>query len=743
MIEHRSVVNRMVDVNQRLDVGPEDRVLALTALHHDLSVYDIFGVLVGGGTIVVPDAAGTRDPAHWAELMARERVTLWNSVPAFLEMLVEYLEHHTDREAILPRFLRCAVLAGDWIPVTLPDRLKALVKGVKIIGSGGPTETTIWDVWYPIEAVDPSWKSIPYGKPLTNARYDVLNEALEPCPVWVPGQLHIGGVGLARGYWRDEEKTRSRFLNHPQTGQRIYRSGDMGRYLPDGNIEFLGREDFQVKICGYRIELGAIESALQQHPAVRAAAVNAVGELRGHKRLVAYVVPGQEYAATVQKPQRPENDKLLEDFEQFQIEGVTLLDPLARIEFKLKQPGVRREPDRPTVPLIKPELDEALLRVYTGRRSHRKFVPDPITFDQFSQFLSCLYHIELDGLPKYRYGSAGGLYPVQTYLYIKPNRIEGLKAGTYYYHPREHQLVLLTADAQVDGSLHAPNNRLIFDESAFSIFLIGQLGAISPMYGKRDRDFCVLEAGYMSQLLMMDAPANRIGLCPIGDMKFEPIRHLFALEDGHVFLHLLLGGLIDTAQTKDWSSEQRSFAQEASRRSATAPPKSGDLASELRHFLKEKLPEQMVPSAFVLLDALPLTANGKVNRKALPEPDEIQPEPEVAYVPPQTDVERTLTAIVQEVLQVQQVGTHNNFFDLGGNSVHMVQILSKLQTAFQREVSITEVFRHPTISSLAAYLNQEQDEQPSFQRSSERADTRRSSLARRSAAKRKQQGMRE
>lgn len=736
MIEHRSVVNRLLDVNQRQAVGPEDRVLALTALHHDLSVYDIFGILAGGGTIVMPDAGRTRDPAHWVALMAREQVTIWNSVPAFLEMLVEYLEHQVEHAALLPRSLRWAILAGDWIPVTLPDRLRALVEGVQVIASGGPTETTIWDIWYPVGAVDPTWKSIPYGKPMANARYDVLNEALEPCPVWVPGELYISGAGLARGYWRDEEQTCARFLIHPRTGERIYRSGDLGRFLPDGNIEFLGREDFQVKIGGQRIELGEIEAALQQHPAVHAAVVNAVGELREYKRLVAYVVPTREHAESIHKQPQAMHGQLREEFQQYQqVEDVTLLDPIARVEFKLRQPGIRRESERPTVQLVKPVLDDTLLRAYIERRSYRAFAPEPIHFDQFSRFLSSLYHIELDGLPKYRYASAGGLYPVQTYLSVKSGRVEGLAPGTYYYHPRAHQLLLLSPDAQVERTLHAPNNRAIFDESAFSIFLVGQLSGIEPMYGKLARDFCVLEAGYVSQLLMMVAPESQIGLCPIGDMHFEPLRHLFALEDSHIFLHALLGGRIPAGQRPDWAAEQRSFRQATAQKPAMATVRQGDLAGDLRDFLKDKLPEQMIPSAFVLLDDLPLTPNGKVDRKALPEPDQALSEAEGVFIQPNTDTERTIAAIVQEVLDVEQVGIHNNFFDLGGNSVHVVQILNKLRERLQREIPITEIFRHPTIHALAAYLDRKQDEQPSFERSDERAEVRRTSLARRGTGK--------
>ena len=297
---------------------PEDRVLALSSLSFDLSVYDIFGTLAAGGTIIIPSASATRDPAHWAEVMVQEQVTVWNSVPALMAMLVEYA---AGRPEVLPHALRLVLLSGDWIPVTLPDRIKALVEGVQVISLGGATEASIWSILYPIETVDPAWKSIPYGKPMVNQRFHVLNEALEPCPVWVPGQLYIGGIGLAKGYWRDEEKTCASFITHPRTGERLYRTGDLGRYLPDGNIEFLGREDFQVKLQGYRIELGEIEAALTQHPAVRVAVVTAVGEPQGNKRLVAYVVPNQEQTLSINGLQSALHEELIEDFESAAREG--------------------------------------------------------------------------------------------------------------------------------------------------------------------------------------------------------------------------------------------------------------------------------------------------------------------------------------------------------------------------------------------------------------------------------------
>ncbi|MCU0680764.1 MAG: amino acid adenylation domain-containing protein [Polyangiaceae bacterium] len=290
VIDHRGALNTVIDVNERLGVGPDDRVLALSSLSFDLSVYDVFGLLAAGGAIVMPAAHAQRDPAHWLERLEAHGVTLWNTVPALFEMLAEYA---TGRGVRLPAALRWAMLSGDWIPLDLPRQAFALSDRLQLLSMGGATEASIWSIAYPVTTVDPSWASIPYGRPLRNQHFHVLDDDFEPCPTWVPGQLYIAGVGLAHGYWGDADKTRASFVRHPQTGERLYRTGDLGRYLPDGVIEFLGREDTQVKVHGHRIELGEIESALVQHGGVRAAVAAAVGE-RGARRLVAYVVPAVE-----------------------------------------------------------------------------------------------------------------------------------------------------------------------------------------------------------------------------------------------------------------------------------------------------------------------------------------------------------------------------------------------------------------------------------------------------------------
>ncbi|MEC5028423.1 MAG: amino acid adenylation domain-containing protein [Oscillatoria sp. PMC 1051.18] len=281
-IAHRSAVNTIEDINRRFGIGAGDRVLALSSLSFDLSVYDIFGILAAGGAVVLPEARRERDPRHWADLLHQQNITLWNSVPALMQMMVDSAKDLGD--------LRLVLLSGDWIPLALPGQIQTLNREVEIVSLGGATEASIWSICYPIKIVDSTGKSIPYGRPLANQRFYVLDEELEPRPFWVPGQLYIGGIGLAREYWRNEEKTTQSFITHPKTGERLYKTGDWGRYLPDGNIEFLGREDYQVKVNGYRIELGEIEAVLTQYSQVKQAVVDIIGNEVRNKRIVAYVV---------------------------------------------------------------------------------------------------------------------------------------------------------------------------------------------------------------------------------------------------------------------------------------------------------------------------------------------------------------------------------------------------------------------------------------------------------------------
>ncbi|HLL47574.1 MAG TPA: condensation domain-containing protein, partial [Longimicrobiaceae bacterium] len=290
-LAHRGVVNNLVDLNTRFGVGPRDRVLFLSSLSFDMSVYETLGTLAAGGTIVVPDARLERDPEHWAALVVRHGVTVWNSAPALLGVFVE---HAAGRPGPPPRSLRLAILGGDWVPVTLPGELRALSPGARVVALGGATEASIHSTVHPVHDEDAGRSSIPYGRPMANQRTYVLDDRLEPVPAGVPGQLYLAGVGLGRGYLDRPGLTAGRFLPDPFSatpGERMYRTGDRVRWLPCGTLEFLGRADHQVKLRGFRVEPGEVAAALLEHPAVQHAVVALRDDAAGGKRLAAYVVP--------------------------------------------------------------------------------------------------------------------------------------------------------------------------------------------------------------------------------------------------------------------------------------------------------------------------------------------------------------------------------------------------------------------------------------------------------------------
>ena len=675
VIDHRGAANTCIDINQRFGVTARDRVLALSSLSFDLSVYDIFGLLGAGGAIVMPDAGGMRDPAHWATMVARNQVTIWNTVPALMDLLTDYAEQQP--EPVL-QSLRVVMMSGDWVPVKLPDRIRALGT-IDVNSLGGATEASIWSIIYPIGQVPPDWTSIPYGKPMLNQTFHVLNDDLTPCPDWVPGELYIGGIGVAKGYWRDEEKTAASFFTHPRTGERLYRTGDLGRYLPDGNIEFMGREDFQVKVQGFRVELGDIEAALESHPHVRNAVVTAVGPDRGNKRLVGYVVPEQEPHPSADElkqwlsgklpeymvpgafvmldhlpltangkvdrrelPDPPAMDVVtaedgtaatapdsntdiarivsevlsadgldptanllqigatsiemirianaldqhlgfrprMDDFyrepsinglskllgtaqpqtttpsvaaggdplltPEWLLDGVPkLVDPDERNDFKASRPGVRRfdHADGIALPGNVPPA-----AAYEEHRSYREFAGDALALQSLAELLANLHSLQIAGKPKYLYASAGGMYPVQCYVYIKPERVSGLTGGFYYHDPEAHQLVKVGAEDPGLRQHYDPIvNRPIFDNAAFALYLVADLAAIGAMYRDRALHYATLEAGHITQMLEMRAPALGVGLCQTGGLENDVLTPLLDLGEHHLVLHGLLGGGLPAA----------------------------------------------------------------------------------------------------------------------------------------------------------------------------------------------------
>lgn len=217
---HQGAVNTIESLNDYFGVGPTDRVLALSSLSFDLSVYDLFGMGAAGGAVVVPaaDDVNPPNPDAWLLAIAEHQVTLVNAVPAFVELLVGHCEATAAR---LPSSLRMVWMSGDWVPLSLPGRIKALAAGdITVVSLGGATEAAIWSNLHIVDDPLSEWKSIPYGVPLGNQTMYVLDEStadLEHCAPWVTGMIYIGGAGVALGYSGDPEKTARSFFCHPLT----------------------------------------------------------------------------------------------------------------------------------------------------------------------------------------------------------------------------------------------------------------------------------------------------------------------------------------------------------------------------------------------------------------------------------------------------------------------------------------------------------------------------------------------
>ncbi|WP_433624985.1 amino acid adenylation domain-containing protein [Nocardia sp. CA-120079] len=278
-VPHRGAMNTIDAVNEWFEVGPADRVLGLSALEFDASVYDMFGMFAVGGSVVALSAAQREEATSWVELLTHHRVSILNCVPSMLDMILEIGGDH------LGDSLRAVTLGGDWVGADLARRLARQVPGCRFSGLGGATETSIHNTICEVADPPEHWATVPFGVPLRNVRCRVVNSAGRDCPDWVPGEFWVGGANVAAGYRNDPERTAQRFVVHDDL--RWYRTGDMARYWPDGTIEFLGRADHQVQIRGYRVELGEVESGLRTAPGVRHAVAAVVG--KGAPKLVAAV----------------------------------------------------------------------------------------------------------------------------------------------------------------------------------------------------------------------------------------------------------------------------------------------------------------------------------------------------------------------------------------------------------------------------------------------------------------------
>ncbi|MCW3052829.1 MAG: Non-ribosomal peptide synthetase component, partial [Chthonomonadales bacterium] len=287
MNTHRAICNRLLWMQAEYQLSESDRVLQKTPYSFDVSVWEFFWPLMLGACLVVAPPELHKDPTGLVALVQAQEITTLHFVPSMLQAFLE--ESGVSGCASLQR----VICSGEALPASLVERFYARL-GCPLHNLYGPTEAAV-DVTFWECPREGTLRSVPIGRPVWNTQLYVLDAHLSPQPIGVAGELYLGGVQVGRGYLNQPELTAEKFVPDPfsdQPGARLYRTGDLCRYLPDGNVEYLGRMDHQVKIRGFRIELGEIETALSQHPAVREAVVLAREDMPGDKRLVAYVVSG-------------------------------------------------------------------------------------------------------------------------------------------------------------------------------------------------------------------------------------------------------------------------------------------------------------------------------------------------------------------------------------------------------------------------------------------------------------------
>jgi acyl-coenzyme A synthetase/AMP-(fatty) acid ligase/acyl carrier protein len=273
-------VNLLISAGKTIAFAPEDKLLSVTTLSFDIAALEIFLPLISGGQLILASQRTASDGTMLADLIDSSQATVMQATPTTWRLLIESGWKGNKELRVL--------CGGEALSRSLADALTERVR--KVWNFYGPTETTIWST---------AWEVVPdvpvaIGRPLANTQVYILDSQLQPVPVGVAGQLHIGGHGLARGYLGRPELTLEKFIANPfsqDKQSRIYKTGDWARYLPDGTVECLGRIDHQVKIRGFRIELGEVETALRQHATIANAVVTAREDAAGEKRLIGYLVP--------------------------------------------------------------------------------------------------------------------------------------------------------------------------------------------------------------------------------------------------------------------------------------------------------------------------------------------------------------------------------------------------------------------------------------------------------------------
>ncbi len=720
-IQHSSAVNLSHALNQHV-YARRDRSLRISLnapLAFDASVKQLVQLLGGHTLHIVPDEVRP-DGERLLSFIRQHELDVLDCTPAQLQLLLDARE--VSGMNVRPATV---LVGGEALAPALWETLIADTE-TSYFNVYGLTECTVDSTVCAISSVTPR-PSI--GRPLANTQIYILDESLQPLPIGLKGELFIAGAGLARGYLGYPALTAEKFIPNPFTnnpGERLYRTGDLACHLPDGRLEYLGRIDHQVKIRGYRIELGEIEALLRRHPGVSSSIVVAREDTTGQKRLLAYVVPrgihddmnnvqGHRYllpnGLTIAHQNKNETDYLYEEI-------FTKLSYLRH--------GVQLH-DGACIFDVGANIGMFTLFVGQHCRGAKVYAFEPIpALYRSLQFNGAISGAEVRTLqlgisdteraeeftfyPRYTMMSSQSTYADAAdevrviERYLKNEEEQGYEgAGELLANAHE-----LLAGRFVGQRVKCYLRRLsdvMNEEGIEHIDLLKidvQRAEMDVLLGIDAADWQKI-----SQIVMEvhdgegQASEGRIGEISnlLSEKGFEIVAEQDELLRGTDRYNLyavrpsIVGAMKVGATERDVYEDKNERAHAAGGAMITA--------EELRRFLKEQLPDYMMPSAILLLDELPLTFSGKIDRAALPSPEDVDDRAAKEIEPARTPIEELVAGIWSDVLAISRVSIHDNFFDLGGHSLLATQLISRVRQVFRIDLPLQSLFEHPTVAGLA------------------------------------------
>jgi amino acid adenylation domain-containing protein len=762
MVEHRQVNNCIAWMQEKFRLREDHTIVQRTDLTFDPSVWEIFWPLAIGANIRLLNRDRRKDADYLLRLMEDaedEGLTMMYCPASLLTAMTHLLNVKTKKPRLTLPWL---IIGAEPISMETVKNFYAYYDG-KIVNTYGPTEGAINNTFYDLEPGDER-DIVPIGKPVANNYIYILSRGLQPLPLGVPGEICLAGDSVARGYIRKPQKTAERFIRNPFGPGPLYRTGDIGCRLEDGNIRIMGRIDEQVKVRGYRIELGEVQNSLLKHPGVNEAVVVA----REHRELQETIRECSTCGIWSNYPGITINEHKLcnicENLEKYKGLLKEYFKTPADMEQKIKQGNKDRQSKYDCILVYACErvatyalykLLEMGLKVMTVTYDSgfyeqssldnikritgaigvdHEFLRHPRSDEILKESLRsahtmCKGCIHTSSSLTAQYAQKNGIKFVIGETLSRGQIVENklykfMERGIYDVKEIELELKKIMRNiAAIDKNIYdiididVMNDGSVYDEVEFIDFY-----RYFDVSNQEMVDFLDKKDVYWKDLVNRATYSTDCKICEVGDYNhFKELGYHYTgsaksweqrlghagKEDIKADLTLAISGKEHAGFLKNLGYNRNISIEEVEKHLCAyfvANPGQTLTVSQLREYLLQQVPGYMIPSFFVPMDAIPLTTSGKVDRKALPVPDRSRSRPESTYVAPKNSMEKSIAAIWKEVLKAEKIGVDDNFFDLGGDSLDIIQVSGKLKEAFSRDIPVVTIFTYPTIASLAQNL---------------------------------------